>query len=422
MACNCNEQGNTINIGMGCCVPIVANADAYYTKSEIDEKLDDIVISGGGITSGEVQSMIDKSISGYVSTSEFTQYIQNLQDQITQLQIEISGCCSGGSGETWTRWITMTGDNDYSCSGTTKYTKEKEQTSTDLINWVDTGNYRQGSTVIEENSVDCGYIPEIFKWKATYSDETVQASECDASSAIAPSEINLTNLVNVEIGDCVTIIGGMAFYHCSGLKRLNSDTDGVFIIPDNVTSIGSNAFDGCDSLTSCTIGSGVTSIASRAFYGCSSLSSITIPDSVTSIGEYAFATSHISGATLGSGITSISDGLFASCDIKKLNYSFNDEVCKIPNTVTSIGNNAFRYNKFRIVDIYNSVTSIGNYAFFTYGNDWRYIHVYSTTPPTLGTDVFGSNIEYLKIYVPEEAVAVYKEAWPQYSSVIVANY
>lgn len=52
MACNCNEEGKVINIGMGCCVPIVANADAYYTKSEIDEKIDDIVISGCCITPG----------------------------------------------------------------------------------------------------------------------------------------------------------------------------------------------------------------------------------------------------------------------------------------------------------------------------------------------------------------------------------
>lgn len=34
----------------------------YYTKSEIDEKLDEIVISGGGITSGEVQTQIDASV------------------------------------------------------------------------------------------------------------------------------------------------------------------------------------------------------------------------------------------------------------------------------------------------------------------------------------------------------------------------
>ena len=70
MACNCNEEGKVINIGMGCCQPIVANADNYYTKSEIDEKLDEIVISGGGITSGEVQTMIDESIADKADKSE----------------------------------------------------------------------------------------------------------------------------------------------------------------------------------------------------------------------------------------------------------------------------------------------------------------------------------------------------------------
>lgn len=41
MACNCS--GNTYNIGMGCCVPVVVNADNYYTKEEIDKMLRDLV-------------------------------------------------------------------------------------------------------------------------------------------------------------------------------------------------------------------------------------------------------------------------------------------------------------------------------------------------------------------------------------------
>lgn len=43
MACNCNEDGKVINIGMGCCKPIVANADAYYTKSEIDKMISNLI-------------------------------------------------------------------------------------------------------------------------------------------------------------------------------------------------------------------------------------------------------------------------------------------------------------------------------------------------------------------------------------------
>lgn len=95
----------------------------------------------------------------YVVNYELIQYITNLQNQIDSLKQQISGCC-GDTGETLTRWITMTGENDYTCSGTTKMTKEKEQQSDDGGNtWTDTGNYRTGSTVIEENCVDCGYVP-----------------------------------------------------------------------------------------------------------------------------------------------------------------------------------------------------------------------------------------------------------------------
>lgn len=43
MACNCNEEGKVINIGIGCCQPIVANADNYYTKSEVDEMISNLI-------------------------------------------------------------------------------------------------------------------------------------------------------------------------------------------------------------------------------------------------------------------------------------------------------------------------------------------------------------------------------------------
>lgn len=67
MACNCNEEGNKYNINFGCCVPIVANADAYYTKSEIDEKIDDIISSGCCITPEEVDEKISAATDGYAT-------------------------------------------------------------------------------------------------------------------------------------------------------------------------------------------------------------------------------------------------------------------------------------------------------------------------------------------------------------------
>ena len=112
----------------------------------------------------------------------------------------------------------------------------------------------------------------------------------------------------------VASIGEYAFAAC------NSPTS--VTIPNSVTSIGYGAFDGCTNLTSITVEKGnnnyhvsgnclietksktlikgfhnsviptdgsVTSIESDAFSGCTSLTSISIPDSVTSIGYCAFS-------------------------------------------------------------------------------------------------------------------------------------
>ena len=141
-------------------------------------------------------------------------------------------------------------------------------------------------------------------------------------------------------------------------------------IPSGVTSIGERAFWLCNSLTSANISSSVTSIGKEAFSNCSSLTSITIPSSVTSI----------------------SDGTFASCT--------SLTSVTIPNSVTSIGNSAFSS-----IPILTSVT------------------VESTTPPTIGTNIFsiyaGST---LVIYVPAESVEAYKTAtnWSTYASRIQA--
>ena len=56
-----------------------------------------------------------------------------------------------------TQWVADTG---YVCVGFDKYNKEKEQVSYNSgISWADTGNTRAGSTLIEQNSEDCGYVP-----------------------------------------------------------------------------------------------------------------------------------------------------------------------------------------------------------------------------------------------------------------------
>ena len=69
-------------------------------------------------------------------------------------------------------------------------------------------------------------------------------------------------------------------------------TPGAVVIPSTiwglpVTSIGEEAFYGCDQLTSVTIPATVTSIGDAAFEGCKNLV-LTVPETVTDIGDGAF--------------------------------------------------------------------------------------------------------------------------------------
>ena len=97
-----------------------------------------------------------------------------------------------------------------------------------------------------------------------------------------------SGLVSVTIPDGVTSIGNYAFGNCEELTSVT--------VPDSVASISWDAFTGCSSLKSAgPIGSGsgyefgwTTAIPAYAFYSCSGLTSVTIPGSISSIASQAF--------------------------------------------------------------------------------------------------------------------------------------
>lgn len=426
---------------------------------------------------------IYQPIGDYAQTTTLIQYITNLQEQINSLYAQISGCC-GQTGETHTRWVTMTGENDYWCSGTTKMSKEKEQSSTDGINWVDTGNVRSGSTILEEDCLDCGYVPPTpTKLKMWYRGGDFYSKECNSSTTLASIEdtrntpYNYADVTQIEIGSCVTelaydcrgtfegmgsatsvtipnsvtSIGSEAFYACSGLTSV--------IIPNSVTSIGNRAFFNCYALSSVTIGSGVTSIGYNAFQRCSGLTSMNIPNSVTSIGSgLCTSCSSISSVTIGNGVTSISDYAFDSCyalssvtigssvtsiGIEAFNRCRSLTGVSIPDSVTTIKQSAFEYcSGLTSVTIGSGLTSIEHLAFSTCKNltsvtipsgvttignmafegcgALTSVTCLATTPPEMGQYVFG-NLK-CPIYVPAESVDVYKAAngWSNYAGRIQA--
>ena len=103
------------------------------------------------------------------------------------------------------------------------------------------------------------------------------------------------------------------------------------------------------------IESGVTTVGSNAFNGCSNLTAVELPDTLTAIGDYAFAWSNVAEITIPDGVVTIGAGAFWGTALVDV---------VIPDSVTTIGDSAFRYCwEMKTLHLGSGLTTVEGYAF-----------------------------------------------------------
>ena len=187
-----------------------------------------------------------------------------------------------------------------------------------------------------------------------------------------------------------------------------------------LSSIGNYAFSDCSGLTSFVLPNTVTTISERAFYYCTSLNSVTIGENVTNIGHYAFA--GCSNLTTLNYNAINSNASNAYMDYGWLEYCPNLHTLNIGENVQVIPDNAFYGGWSDLcftgdLVIPNSVTTIGENAFRN--NSFSSIACLLDIPPTLGENAFQNISQSIPVYVPCDAVEAYSNVtWGGFNNFI----
>lgn len=324
------------------------------------------------------------------------------------------------------------------------------------------GTYTVGTTATLTATPNCGY--RFVQWNSNgtlaSADNPYSFNVTQDTALTAVFEEMATTGIQQECSTGQTLIYSV---DCSNrtatLTGHDDNCTGTLAIPESiivngiefsVTAIGEQAFKDCSGLTgTLTIPSSVTTIGNGAFQGCSGFTgTLTIPSSVTSIGIWAFSScSGFTGIVVENGnpqydsrnncnaIINASNTLVAGC-----------QNTVIPNTVTTIGDGAFRgcttltsvtiptsvtridwwafsgCTGLTTLTLPGSVTNLGNYAFAFCGNLTE-ITSLAEEPPVANADVFLDSPKTIPVNVPCGKVSPYRNAagWSDFNNIQEAS-
>ena len=278
--------------------------------------------------------------------------------------------------------------------------------------------------------------------------------ELDTDEAASVTNLNNAFKRNTEIATFeelryftgLTTIRSLDFDGCSSLASV--------VIPNSVTNVENGAFSGCTTLSSIIIDEGNTKYDSRdncnaiietetntLILGCVNT---VIPNSITTIGEYAFDSCiGLTALIIPNNIISIEENAFYGClglesivvDAANTVYDSRDNcnaiietgtntlvlACVntvIPNSITAIGNSAFRnFKGLTTLVLPENLASIGEYAFDGCSN-LTIVKLKNATPINIQGNVF-SNRSKATLYVPMGSLNDYMAAncWNEFKAI-----
>lgn len=171
-------------------------------------------------------------------------------------------------------------------------------------------NVNGGNSVIVSSNHE-GYVGDIIiPEEITYSNKTYTVSMLDFRAFQYDKELK-----SVILPSTITEIPSSAFAHCIGLTTIE--------IPESITTIGYNAFEG-SGLISITIPGSVRTIGSYAFWLCENLEELVISEGVENINSHAFMHCRtLKNVVIPESVTTLSDGVFNNCPLEDITFYRN---------------------------------------------------------------------------------------------------
>ncbi len=180
----------------------------------------------------------------------------------------------------------------------------------------------------------------------TVSDISIFSSGHYSSISISFSE---NNMYYVTI-DGVTYTADM-----TKVLFCDKNKSGVYVMPETVTEIEGQAFDGCEYLTEVVVSPLVTEIVYFTFASCYNLENVDLPEGLISIDDSAFANTYsLNSIELPETLEEIGNSVF---------YNSGLESLKVPDSVKRIDSCAFFNTSISTLDLGNGIEEIYGSAF-----------------------------------------------------------